>query len=141
MTLKARNQRSTDTGDLKEKIASYFPQPLPPHQTNEAMALRGFNCPIHARLLCPRRHLDVFDRDPMYVCQVLFFPFSNAFIRDFMNKVRTRAVEITAGEFLTFLYDEDITYSPEDVDIGLLRSQLLLMVRNASMLSASLPRF
>lgn len=66
MTKKARNQRSSDTGELKEKIISYFAQ-SPPRPTDGTPPLRGFNCATHARLLCPRRQLEVFDRDPTCV--------------------------------------------------------------------------
>ena len=54
--------------------------------------------------------------------------FSNASVRDFMNKVRTRAIEINADELPTFLDDENM-YNEEDPDVGLLRGQLLLKVR------------
>ena len=66
MTRKARNQRSSDTGELKEKIVSYFAQP-PPRPTDGTSPSRGFNCATYARLLCPRRRLEDFDRDPMCV--------------------------------------------------------------------------
>jgi hypothetical protein len=128
MTRKARNQRSSDTGELKEKIISYFAQP-PPRPTDGTSPSCGFNCATYVRLLCPRRHLEDFDRDPMCVHSqpdsILLF--SNASVRDFMNKVRTRAIEITADELPTFLYDENMY--EEDPDVGLLRGQLLLKVR------------
>ncbi|KAK2465170.1 hypothetical protein APHAL10511_002801 [Amanita phalloides] len=64
MTRKARNQCSSDTGELKEKIVLYFTQP-PPRTMDGTSPLHGFNCTTHVRLLCPRRHLEIFDRDPI----------------------------------------------------------------------------
>ena len=129
MTRKVRNQRSSDTGELKEKIISYFAQP-PPRPTDGTSPSRGFNCATYARPLCPRHRLEDFDRDPMCVHSqpnsILLF--SNEPVRDFMNKVRTRAIEIAADELPTFLYDENM-YDEEDPDVGLLRGQLLLKVR------------
>lgn len=67
MTEKAQSQRSSDSSDLKDKILHYLPeQPgLAPVISRLKSVMRGFNSPIFARLLVPRRMLDEFNQNPV----------------------------------------------------------------------------
>jgi hypothetical protein len=66
----AKGARSDDTGGLKMKAVLYIPlnpkqDPCIPPITNEkSKSDRGFNHPMIARLLCPRKLLDQYDMDP-----------------------------------------------------------------------------
>ena len=48
--------------------------------------------------------------------------------------MRSARLDITADEFPTFLYDENMLYDENVVEVGLLRGQLLLKVRNVTVI-------
>lgn len=62
------DQRSTDLGSVKHAGLGYLlpdGKSLEPSITkSEDKSMRGFNHPQIARMLCPRKKLDVFDEDP-----------------------------------------------------------------------------
>jgi hypothetical protein len=66
----AKGARSDDTGGLKMKVVLYIafnPKQdpcIPPITNKKSKSDRGFNHPMIARLLCPRRLLDQYDMDP-----------------------------------------------------------------------------
>jgi hypothetical protein len=68
-----KGARADDTGGLKMKAAMYIPlNPrqeacFPPITNEKSKSNRGFNHPMIARLLCPRKLLDQYDMNPEYV--------------------------------------------------------------------------
>lgn len=66
----SNDARSEDTGSLRYAILSYIPKDLrkdkldPPLLTDDSKALRGFHHPMTARLLCPMRLINEFDKSP-----------------------------------------------------------------------------
>lgn len=45
-----------------------------------------------------------------------------------MDRVKTKSIGLSGKDFPTFLYDEGTYYDPDNVDSGLLKGQLLLVV-------------
>jgi len=65
--------RSEDSGSLKHNGIVYIPKNpetdvvRPPIPRTQSKAFRGFNHPDTGRLLCPRRYIKEFDRDPYVI--------------------------------------------------------------------------
>lgn len=66
----SNDAHSEDTGSLHYAILTYIPKDIhkdkldPPLLTDDSKALRGFHHPMTARLLCPMRLIEDFDRNP-----------------------------------------------------------------------------
>lgn len=111
--------RSDDCGSLKhEALQDYVPSDpsdpscalIPPLPKQKLKDDRGFNHPMLAALLCPRRELELFEVDP-----------------DFIHRLRDGTFPVYADQWPAFLYDSsnDFEYDPDNLDHGLLRGYFL----------------
>jgi hypothetical protein len=70
MVTAAGDARSEDTASLRHTGIAYLPKDpatdtvVPAITKDQGKAVRGFNHPFTARLLCPIRYLKDFDADP-----------------------------------------------------------------------------
>ncbi|KAF9471149.1 hypothetical protein BDN70DRAFT_901573 [Pholiota conissans] len=113
----ANSARAEDTSSCRKATPEYI---LPTHHIEEEGLMekksnRGWNNCITARLLCPFKRLEEFDRDPKL----------------FMENVNDRTIKIKASQWPSFLYAEDAVYDGENIDKGLfLSNPMLLFLRN-----------
>ena len=133
MNKQMSNTKSFDYSRIKDKVADY----IPPDETTRVQYILpdcksrekwGWNHSITARLMCPMRLVNEFDKNPEYVVSVVRM-MPNIITRDFRAKVQRNTIQITAEDFPVCLYDEskyDTTLA--DPQLGLLRSPLLLKV-------------
>ncbi|KAG2136785.1 hypothetical protein BD769DRAFT_1664314 [Suillus cothurnatus] len=113
----ANDARSNDTGSLMREGLVYMlknpetDQFNPPLLKQHGKVARGWNHPQTARLLCPMRMLDTFDKNP----------------QDFMDKVKEGRITITVAKLPTYLYDESML-DPARKNQGCLRGYYLKRV-------------
>lgn len=132
-----------DTGvntAIARKVAASYINITPPEVSK---VWRGFNHVITARLLCPRKHVEQFKRDPEGYAGHL-----DRHIHTLITKHRTRQdlkhrrLPLIDRErypfFPIFLYDEDMMDGT--ATRGLFRGPLLVKVRSASTLQATTDR-
>lgn len=100
----------------------------PPIAFNKTKIARGFNHPMTARLLCPRKDLHIFDENPEYVHELFILP-TNFPSSEYMAKVKAGDIKIFAGDLPTFLYDESVEFNSEEQDRGLFEGYLAIQVR------------
>jgi hypothetical protein len=76
MTRWSKEARHEDTSSLKTWSIDYLPcRPEidviePPLTRTQGKSVRGFNHPATARLLCPFKDLEEFDKNPQYVLEI-----------------------------------------------------------------------
>lgn len=127
------NAQTEDTSLVKSRILNLMlPDPKlrgldPPIPYESAKAARGFNHPMTARLLCPRKDLHIFDQNPEYVYEALNQP-TNLFSREYMANVKADTIKILAGDLPTFLYDENVAFNLDEPEVGLLEGYLAIRV-------------
>ncbi|KAG1904887.1 uncharacterized protein F5891DRAFT_1184309 [Suillus fuscotomentosus] len=94
LTCAANDARSDDTGSLMREGLVYMlknpetDQFNPPLLKQHGKIVRGWNHPQTARLLCPMRMLDVFDKNP----------------QDFMDKVKEGKIEVVFEDTTSNVY-------------------------------------
>ncbi|KAA1471035.1 hypothetical protein DENSPDRAFT_836974 [Dentipellis sp. KUC8613] len=117
ITQAANSARTDDAGSLRYVGLNYVPRELhkdaliPPIPKQATKADRGFNHPMLARLLCPRKLLEQFDEDP----------------NKFIASVQNGSIIVAAWDWPAFLYEHE-TYDRSALDKGLCRGYFLLRV-------------
>jgi hypothetical protein len=102
----------------------------PPITRSDPKSKRGFNHRWTACLLCPRRDISKFNKNPEYVNKLLIAS-SNTFCllcRRFMDKVNEGTIQMRASEWPSFLYDFNMKFDRNDEEYGLFRGYLLVRV-------------
>jgi hypothetical protein len=99
----------------------------PPLLKQHGKVARRWNHPQTARLLCPMRMLDTFDKNPQLVVPMLFICSHLTNYRDFMDKVKEGRITITVAKLPTYLYDESML-DPARKNQGCLRGYYLKRV-------------
>ncbi|KAI6140298.1 hypothetical protein BKA82DRAFT_29253 [Pisolithus tinctorius] len=107
-------QHSMDLGSVKHAGLAYIPLDMhgtfalnPPLLKGEDKSDRGFNHPQLAELLCPRKKLDLFKKDPAGT----------------MTALQTGAIDVTTWNWPTFFY-EDGLYDPQNRHHGLFHGHI-----------------
>ncbi|KAF9470082.1 hypothetical protein BDN70DRAFT_940093 [Pholiota conissans] len=112
--LAANSARAEDTSSCRKATPEYI---LSLKHTDEERLMekksnRGWNNLITARLLCPFKRLEDFDKNPKL----------------FMTNVNDMTTKIKASQWPSFLYAEDAVYDSQNIDKGLFRSNTMILV-------------
>ncbi|KAG1728944.1 hypothetical protein EDD22DRAFT_410910 [Suillus occidentalis] len=111
----ANSARCDDTGSLKHNGLQYLLRDPakdrfdPPILKTHGKAVRGWNHPLTARLLCPARDIIEFDEDP----------------DAYMDRVKSGQKKITAKQWPSMFYDMSL-YNPKNKKAGFLRGHAIV---------------
>ncbi|KAF8197841.1 hypothetical protein BJ912DRAFT_952284 [Pholiota molesta] len=113
----ACNSRADDTSSCRKATRVYISTicRMSSRVTLEKKCDRGWNNLYTARLLCPLKYLDEFDKEP----------------QTFMTDVLEGRIKIKASQWPSFLYPPDTSYDRDSLEDGLFRGKvLILFLRN-----------